>query len=522
MNSGAGSKKLVLKPMFGAGASNASANSANFGPLMKPLLCFTIGLLLAIAHHLFNLWAMGRTVGAHPSIPQEWVLRVGTAFAIGFQTILASSLGFVICQLLWFYTRRQYLTINDINTLYLVERKELVPTVMSGAFVRSPLLVTATVLSFLLPITAVFTPASLGVVTSTFDTLGPCQVSAGNFSSDHTPRFFRNNATEGNYLEGPVSSVQRIVDTTFASQTMPQVPRYCGNNCTYQATIFSMTFQCQTNVQLPDDSMGGITDFNYPGTGYRIYWNASMAGPQGDPPSPFYVGWHTGATTFGFDGSVGTNGTALCTPMKAQYDFTVRIINGVQNVSYTTTITGPLDTTTQWPNNVDGHAALQLGAVTIAARSRLLGEIWWWLNPVARESITNDSSPVMLASFLNVSRSETFVWGDVITGIEQTAANVTAAMLNVDLGLKDSECVVGLALVLGVVVFLRFNPDNLTTSFIDTIGVTRNAELDSLGLQYRLGLSGTLNEDQSDTFRLGRLGEGYVGFGTKEAICSTE
>ncbi|KAG8997330.1 hypothetical protein FRB90_012524 [Tulasnella sp. 427] len=507
-DSGTGPKKLLLRPMSKAGASNAAGNSANF------------------THHLFNLWSMGRTVGAHPSIPQEWVLRIGTAFAIGFQTILASSLGFVICQLLWFYTRRQYLTINDINTLYLVERKELVPTVMSGAFVRSPLLVTATLLSFLLPIAAVFSPASLGVVTSTFDTLGPCQVSAGNFSSDNTPAFFRHNATAGNYLGGTVSSVQRMADSSFASGTIPQVPRFCGNNCTYQTSLPSMTFQCQTNVALPPGSMGDITDLSYHGTGMRMFWNASMAGPQDDPPSPFYVGWQTGAMYFGFDGSVGTNGTALCTPMKAQYDFTA-------------------NTTAQWSNYTDGYGALQLGAITLAARSRLLGEISWWSSP--RLSITNDSSPIMLASFLNVSKLDTFVWGDVVTGIEETAANVTAGMLNVDLGMKESQCtfhhsalvyryrpenlwlpygialgVVGAALVLGVVVFLRFNPDNLTTSFIDTIGVTRNAELDSLALRYRLGLSGTLDEDESEKFRLGPLGEGYVGFGTKESIRSPE
>ncbi|KAG8982227.1 hypothetical protein FRB90_006946 [Tulasnella sp. 427] len=417
---------------------------------------------------------------------------------------------------------------------------------MSGAFVRGPLLVSATLLSFLLPIAAVFSPASLGVVTSTFDTLGPCQVSAGNFSSDNTPAFFRHNATAGNFLGGTVSSVQRMADSSFASGTIPQVPRFCGNNCTYQTSLPSMTFQCQTNVVLPPGSMGDVADLSWRGTGMRMFWNASMAGPQEDPRSPFYVGWQTGAMYFGFDGSVGTNGTALCTPMKAQYDFTVRIVNGVQFVSYDITTNGPLDTTAQ-RSNYNGYEALQLGAITLAARSRLLGEISWWLNPVSGLTITNDSSPIMLASFLNVSKPDTFVWGDVITGIEQTAANVTAGMLNVDLGLKDSECtfhhsalvyryrpenlwlpygialgVVGAALVLGVVVFLRFNPDNLTTSFIDTIGVTRSAELDSLALRYRLGLSGTLDEDESEKFRLGPLGEGYVGFGTKESIRSPE
>ncbi|KIO17023.1 hypothetical protein M407DRAFT_33324 [Tulasnella calospora MUT 4182] len=251
-----------------------------------------------------------------------------------------------------------------------------------------------------------------------------------------------------------------------------------------------------------------------------------------------------------FDGSVGTNGSALCTPTKAHYDFTVRTINGEQFVSYNMTPTGPLKSTTTATTGEaaeEGYIALQVGAVTLAARSRLLGVVSWLYYPVARVNIYNDSSPVLLSSFLNVSDTDAFIWGDVITGIEQTAANVTAALLNVDLKLKDSECtfshtalvyrykpenlwipygialgLVGASFILGVIVFRRFNPENLTTSFVDTVGVTRNPELDSLALRYRLGLSDTLDDDDTARFRLGQLGDGCVGYGTKESIRSPE
>ncbi|KAG9045194.1 hypothetical protein FS837_006842 [Tulasnella sp. UAMH 9824] len=307
------------------------------------------------------------------------------------------------------------MSIIDINTLYLVERRDLLATVSSNAIIRSPLLVTATLLSFLLPITGVFTPASLGVTTSSSDTLEPCQVSAGNFDADHAPALFRNNATEGNYLGGPRSSIQRLADSTFSSQSIPPLPQYCGKNCTYQTSIDAMTFQCERNVSLPAGHLGD-TEPSYGGTGLRVFWNASMAGPAADPPSPFYVGWQTGAMQAGFDGSVGTNGTALCTPMKAHYDFTVRTIDGEQSVTYNMTHTGPLESTAS--------------AFTSDA---------------ARES-----------SFLNVSENDAFIWGDVITGIEQTAANITAALLNVELGLKDSECTLS-----HTTLVYRYKPENL-------------------------------------------------------------
>lgn len=213
---------------------------------------------------------------------------------------------------------------SDINNLYLVERRELVATVFSDAIFHSPLLVTATLFSFLLPITGVFTPASLSVITSSFDTLGPCQVSAGDFISKHTPLLFQTNDTQGAYLGGPRSSIQRLADTTFSSRSIPPLPQYCGNNCTYQASLDSVTFQCERNVPLPADHLGD-TGLTFPKTNLRVFWNATMAGPEADPPSPFYVGWHTGMTYRNFDRSVGTNGSALCTPMKAHYDFTVSL-----------------------------------------------------------------------------------------------------------------------------------------------------------------------------------------------------
>ncbi|KIO27286.1 hypothetical protein M407DRAFT_23464 [Tulasnella calospora MUT 4182] len=81
-------------------------------PLVLPAGCLVGGIILALGHHLFNLWADGRTVGKSPDIPQQWVLRAGTAFGFTFQTILAASLGFVIRRRLWYYARRKYMTLQ--------------------------------------------------------------------------------------------------------------------------------------------------------------------------------------------------------------------------------------------------------------------------------------------------------------------------------------------------------------------------------------------------------------------------
>lgn len=90
--------------------------------------------------------------------------------------------------------------------------------------------------------------------------------------------------------------------------------------------------------------------------------------------------------------------------------------------------------------NQPSTQALRVGAVALATRQLLLGslsvktdpsDIYWSFNSTARA-----------ASFLSMGLGNLvqFVWGDVIKGIEETAANVTASMINMDLGLQNSTC----------------------------------------------------------------------------------
>ncbi|KAG8926065.1 hypothetical protein FRC01_009377 [Tulasnella sp. 417] len=483
-----------------------------------------VGAMLAVGHHLFNGWANGRTVGSSPSVPQVWVFRLGTAFAFAFQTILAACLGFVVCQLLWFTTRRNFLSIDDINTLYLVERRDVFSTILSNAILRAPLLVAVTVLSFLLPIAAVFTPASLGVSDGVHgNTEGPCVISAGNFAGASGLQ------QGGILLSGYTPTVQKMAESAFYGGTIMPLPDYCGQNCTYFVNVDSFTFSCQTDVTLPDGQM-------------ETFWNATLTGSESDhdPTMPFYVGWATGAMVVPFDDSIGSSGSAFCTPMQARYEFQIQKFNGLQTVSYTMTPTGPMLVATAYDENgkQPSTKALRVGAVALATRQLLLGalsvktdpaDIYWSFNSTARA-----------ASFLSMGLGGTlqFVWGDVVKGIEQTAANVTASMLNMDLGLQNSTClytqtqlvytyhrlnlwapygialfVVALALMFGVLVFLRYNPDNLTTSFTDTIGITRNRDLDPLALLH----DGGVEADpmlRSGKFRLGDMGQGHIGYRT--------
>ncbi|KAG8931802.1 hypothetical protein FRC01_000781 [Tulasnella sp. 417] len=510
-------------------------------PLIFPFACLVGGVALALGHHLFNQWADRRTVGKSPNISQQWVLRVGTAFGFAFQTILAASLSFVVCQVLWYYVRRKYMTLQDLNTLYLVERRDVVSTFLSNALTRAPFLVLVVTFSLVLPIAAIFSPASLSVVFHVANTPGPCVVSATDIANSSVADFLYS-TNDGIFMSGVSGPVLKITQRTLIGGVIPSLPMFCGDNCIYEASMDSMTFECQERVTLPPGQMGRF-DASSLAPGTLTFWNATSDGLSNDPTVPFYVGWVTQAYKLYMTQYLnGTSGSAYCTPMLAHYIFSVQRLNGVQIVSYTTNITGPMESATQYHQNViqPTFAALQIGAIGLAARNHLLGSLSITSGRLGVES-TDYNSSVISAPFLNLSTlgAESYIWGDVVKGIKETAANITASMLLLDLGMKNSTCIytnqdlvysyhwlglwipygialhiVTVSLLFGVLIFLRFNPENLTTSLSDTISITRNSTFDNSGHKVNGNATQAVHEDTTQ-FRLGKQG-GHLGFATQE------
>ncbi|KAG8989668.1 hypothetical protein FRB90_002122, partial [Tulasnella sp. 427] len=429
-----------------------------------------------------------------------------------------------------------------INNLYLVERRDIISTIFSNAVWRAPLLVIITLISFLLPIAAVFTPASLSVATApSHSTPGGCTITTGDFSSSDAAAFHQG----GILLSGFTPTVQKLAESAFYGGTIVPLPASCGQNCTYFLSVDSFTFSCQTkNVTLPEGQMGTF-DVNNPGPGVQTFWNATLTGSETDhdPTMPFYVGWATGATVVPFDSSVGSSGAALCTPMQARYDFKIQKTNGLQAVWYSMTPTGPMlvaaehDSASQQPS----VKALQLGGLALATRELLLGSLSVMTNPV--DIVWSFNSTARAASFLGMGYGDQaqFIWGDVPKGIEQTAANVTASMLNMNLGMQNATCmytqaelvysyhqpnlwapygialfVATTALIVGIVIFLRYNPNNLTTSFTDTVGLTRHRDLDAFAQSKHGDGERHRPIGHFTKFKLGDVGSGYLGYGSSE------
>ena len=199
--------------------------------------------------------------------------------------------------------------------------------------------------------------------------------------------------------------------------------------------------------------------------------------------------------------------------------------------------------------------AMQLTSVVSATQSLLLGSVSIVHTMVAHGP--RFDSPVVSAAFFDNSLNggTDFTWGDVPRGIEQLSHNVSAAILTMNLGVKDSTCTVSrqdiiyeynqlnlwlpygvstpklqhrsvsrvsslqvallmvfLCLLLGIMAFLKHNPENLTASFSDTVYITRNPTLNMVAWND--------NDSTALRFRLGKLNSGYKGFGLREEIKS--
>ncbi|KAG8952475.1 hypothetical protein FRC04_004535 [Tulasnella sp. 424] len=524
--------------------ARANVSRSHLKPVIKPLVCLLGACVLAVGHHLFNSWADGLPIDSGTRIPQVWVLRIGTGFAFAFQTVLAASLSFVICQLLWFSARRKYLTVQDLNKLYHVERRDIISTIWSNAVMHGPLLVGAALLSFMLPIAAVFTPGSLGVRTAVDPEDAPCVIFAGNLSDlSATPPLY----TGDDCLPlDIIPNATRISEVTFAGARPIPLPEFCGKNCTYKVITDSMSFKCDTNQPLPAGQMPSgvtgtdtVTSIHAPSS--RTFWNATPSGDQlqiaNDPTLPFSVGWLSGTSS----SPNGDTQKAYCTPVHARYEFSVQTISGTQSVTYNVTTSDEIPHVpplSGQPARWCGIKEPQIAAITLAARRSLQGYLS--MRTTEYGNTWDLSSTVRLASFLNTVSDDLVEWGDVVKGIEETAANLTASLLSMDNGRQNSTCtylnsrvvydyksanllapygvailVVAASLVFGVFVFLRFNPHDLTTSFVDTIGITRNPDMEIFARK-----DGGQNELEallrSTKFRLGELSGGYMGYGTRK------
>lgn len=167
------SPEIPSQQFFRPSQHNLADNDppANPGPLKSPpslarryksfnamILLLLLGLLSAIAQHSLFSSVNGRPP-QQVAIPQDWVIRTGTALAFLFKMSLVASVGIAFCQRSWYSFQHQAITIRGIDAIFGILRDPF--QFFVGDMLKIKVLSLLAFISWLLPLSAIFSPASL-------------------------------------------------------------------------------------------------------------------------------------------------------------------------------------------------------------------------------------------------------------------------------------------------------------------------------------------------------------------------
>src|SRR5437762_2902931 len=201
------------------------------------ILLLVTGLLTSLAQHFFYSYVDGRQP-QQVTIEQIWVIRIGTALAFLFKTSLVASIGIAFCQRSWFSFQRDAISVDGIDAIFGILRDPL-KFFVADMLVRTKVLTLLALISWLLPLSAIFSPASLTGCSHQFllivviaapqvsvspvqvPILGPLNDSVGFYElSSLTPPTFG----------GPTPQLKRLATRVFTSGEVIYWPSPCGIN----------------------------------------------------------------------------------------------------------------------------------------------------------------------------------------------------------------------------------------------------------------------------------------------------
>ncbi|KAL6851589.1 hypothetical protein J3F83DRAFT_639917 [Trichoderma novae-zelandiae] len=302
---------------------------------------FVAGTLIAIGHHIFYQTLENTPVKS--SSQQVWAIRIGSGLAFLNKTCLTAVMGMVATQQIWFTVRRRVITLSGIDSMFKLMND---PTaVFSRDLVtRAKTLVLLASLSWLIPLIAVVTPATLSVRTSMESSVISAVVPAVDFN-DHSYWALR--------MDGvwePSGDLQRLFTATYSSVSYLPIEAPFPNS-SYEVSFWATTLKCSSLddfvaqqetlhwLDYPGEEAARI-DWDRAEISVEWEWNDSMANPGNaaytswlpqDPINNMWANvifvWAAG-TTSGIDNDANT----VCQVYNTSIEISVRFDNGVQSI----------------------------------------------------------------------------------------------------------------------------------------------------------------------------------------------
>jgi len=221
------------------------------------LIC---GFAFSIGHHCYYTSLDGKS-----ATHQEWAIRIGTGFSFLIKSCYAASLAIAIKQFVWARVRRTACQISTIDALFAITT-DITSLLTGGLWQRTPLVALIGVVFWLIPLAVIVTPSTLSVTTAEVISSQPCNIPVLDFTKKFdfgykSPQMALPNVnysrmidsgrtlpngwhpSEGLYA-APSPFLMKHINRVFVSGQILDIPSICGPNCTYNASVPGIGYQC--------------------------------------------------------------------------------------------------------------------------------------------------------------------------------------------------------------------------------------------------------------------------------------
>ncbi|KAL4969406.1 uncharacterized protein BDV14DRAFT_104244 [Aspergillus stella-maris] len=137
------------------------------------IVCFVLGLGLAIGHHFYYYSLDNTAVGDQDE--QAWRLRIGTGMAFLAKTFLTTAVGFALVQNFWWTLRLKPVRLSTLDSMWDI-RGSIFNFFDPHIWIRGPNVAILGLITWTIPLVTVVTPATLSVQSTLISRVAPQQL----------------------------------------------------------------------------------------------------------------------------------------------------------------------------------------------------------------------------------------------------------------------------------------------------------------------------------------------------------
>ncbi|PHH75450.1 hypothetical protein CDD82_4449 [Ophiocordyceps australis] len=200
------------------------------------LLCLFVGtVVVAVGHDMLYLSLDGKPVRSE--FQQTWVLRIGNWLATIFKWAVLAILGLVNTQLIWKTLRRKYIPLDGIDNIFSLMTSPMA-LFNRHIWVQAKTLLLLAILSWLVPLVIVVTPATLSIRSLIQPEIVNSSVPIVDFSSAKYWGTYDNSI-----FVGPHSEISRLLFAVASTASyIPLVAPFI--NSSYELNFLAPSYKC--------------------------------------------------------------------------------------------------------------------------------------------------------------------------------------------------------------------------------------------------------------------------------------